>query len=209
MGLQCSSLLSLVPNHRVPPSDFLCVPYAQRPQTPGSWEDNSHTHKSLSQHPTHGRLSPTDLEEQCLLHYAPGRKSSSRVTYLANTSVPLSALLVLLRIFHIWYRTPNQQSMEKLSLTCSHMHSTHLIFYPSETKLFLKDEITIIAPSVLSHLRGATIRRQFYCQITKSMVCQLPLNFSALCRYRLMDLYTGWQNTGQEFSECRLKDMAS
>lgn len=122
MGLQCSSLLSLVPNHRVPPSDFLCVPYAQRPQTPGSWEDNSHTHKSLSQHPTHGRLSPTDLEEQCLLHYAPGRKSSSRVTYLANTSVPSSALLVLLRIFHIWYHTPHQQPMEKLSLTCSHMH---------------------------------------------------------------------------------------
>ena len=85
---------------RIPPSDPLWVLCAQRPQTPGTWKDNSNTHKSPSWHPTHGRLPLTDLEEQCFLQYTPGRPSSSRATYLANTSVLSPALMLM--IFHTW-----------------------------------------------------------------------------------------------------------
>lgn len=158
MGLlefQCSSFLSLELKHKGPSfKSSLCPPYAQRPQTPGSWEDNLIPTSPFLCIPLVEDCHP-QTEESNTFYNVPWSKSSFRPTYLANTSVFSPALYVLLWFFDV-IPCPTSTFHGKIVTNmfmhvCTRSFHTHLIFYP-EIKLSLKDEVTIIPPSVMRHL---------------------------------------------------------
>lgn len=124
MGFQCSHLLPWLPNHKGQSFRFLHPICSEATKLEEHTSAMTHTSPFISM----PLMDVVDLREPHLFQHAP-----KRATHLANTSVLSPAPLVSLWFFNIRSHTPNQQSVEELSLTCScmlihihpHTHPTH------------------------------------------------------------------------------------